>query len=68
MSGKYSMFNLTEDQLQKIVEWKKTLPEEPSTAIGGAFTYMFTPTGLGNIVKVRYYNGEELDLTDYDDF
>jgi len=62
------MFNLTEEQFEKIVEWKKTLPKEPSTAIGGALTYMFTPTSLGCIIKVRYYNGEELDLTNYDDF
>lgn len=60
------MFELDERQKEKFLEWVKTLPPEPSTAIGGAFTYMFTPTGLGVIVKVKYYNGEEIDLTDYD--
>jgi len=61
-------FVITEKQLEKIEEWKKTLPKEPPTAMGGAFTYMFTPTGLGIIIRIRYYNGQELDLTDYDNF
>lgn len=33
-------------------------------AIGGRYTYKFTPTSLGNIVKViDNYTKEELDLT-----
>lgn len=63
-----SMFSLNEEQKLKFLEWVKTLPAEPPTAIGGAFTYMFTPTGLGVIVKVRYYNGSEVDLTSYEDW
>lgn len=35
-------------------------------AIGGAYTWEFTPTGLGTVTKVRCSCGEELDLTDYD--
>jgi hypothetical protein len=36
-------------------------------AIGGGLTYSFTPTGLGDICKVRY-SEFELDVTDYDNF
>jgi len=35
--------------------------------IGGGYTFTFTPTGLGTVVKVKNcVTGEELDLTDYD--
>lgn len=36
-------------------------------AAGGQFTFMFTPTSIGVICKVRdAVTGEEVDLTDYD--
>lgn len=35
-------------------------------AIGGALTYCFTPTALGDIVKVQHAGtGAELDVSDY---
>ena len=35
-------------------------------AIGGAYTYSFSPTSLGCVVKVRNsVTGDEIDLTDY---
>lgn len=38
-------------------------------AIGGAYTYMYTPTGLGVIVKIMNNLTEEvLDLTTYEDW
>ncbi len=62
----YLLFDLLDaDQLHKLAEWKKTLPPEPRTAIGGAFTYSFTPTSLGMVAKVKYWDGSEIDLTDY---
>ena len=46
--------------------WKR---KDNPGAIGGQFTFKFIPTSIGTIVKVKYYHtGEELDLTDYDDF
>lgn len=33
-------------------------------AIGGADTWMITPTGIGSIIKVRCACGATLDLTD----
>lgn len=36
-------------------------------AIGGAYTYSFTPTSLGCVVKVRNsMTGDEIDVTDYE--
>ena len=36
-------------------------------AIGGGIRYMFNPTSLGVVVKVEYTpTGEQIDLTDYD--
>lgn len=60
------MFELNEKQKLKFEKWKKTLPPEPPTAIGGAFTYMFTPNSLGIIVRIQYWNGQEINLTNYD--
>lgn len=34
-------------------------------AIGGELTYMFTPTGLGVIEKVRCTCESEIDASDY---
>lgn len=41
--------------------------EEPNYgANGGAYTYMFTPTSLGTIVRVvNEYTHQSIDLTDY---
>jgi hypothetical protein len=36
-------------------------------AIGGSVTYMFTPTSIGLVTKVKYgLTDEIIDLTDYD--
>lgn len=63
------MFSLDKDQLDKLNEWQKTVIEKAKdiTAIGGRFTYSFTPTGIGEVVKVKdWITNEEIDLTDYD--
>jgi len=60
-------FTITPEQLLRIEEWLKQFEGRYTGAIGGAFTYCFTPTGLGVIVKVRdSVSGQELDVTDYD--
>lgn len=61
-------FVLSEEQEKKLSEWKATLPRPPANAIGGAFTYCFTPTSLGVIANVIYYDGQEIDLTCYGDW
>ncbi len=48
---------------------KHTSPDQPfryTGAIGGAYTWEFTPTSLGIVIKIRCSCGEKLDLTDYD--
>lgn len=60
-------FTLTEEQEAKLAEWKNK-QKYPSAAIGGAFTYTFTPTGLGVGIIVKCVNGNEIDLTDYDNW
>lgn len=42
--------------------WKEGYPYEG--AIGGGLEYLFIPTSLGTIFKVRYHDWV-LDLTDY---
>ena|ERR1700690_4488086 len=37
-----------------------------SGAIGGAYTYEFTPTSLGTVARVRCSCGEVIDVSDYD--
>jgi hypothetical protein len=68
-------FELDENQQLKINAWQveldSALLNEGKTtetgAIGGRFTYSFTPTSLGTIVKVHdELTKQELDLTDYD--
>lgn len=44
-------------------------PEAHAGAIGGRFTYMVTPTGLGVIIKIRdNCTKEEIDLTSYEEW
>jgi len=60
-------FELTEEQEKALTEWKAA-QEFPSATIGGAYTYSFTPTGLGTIVVVKCVNKNTIDLTDYDNW
>lgn len=58
-------FSLSIEQEKKLEEWKKTLPGYTSATIGGAFTYSFTPNGLGYSLIVYRADGKQIDLTDY---
>jgi hypothetical protein len=60
-------FELTEEQEKTLNEWKST-QEFPPATIGGAYTYEFTPTGLGTIIVVKCVNKNTIDLTDYDNW
>ena len=61
-------FELSPLEIEKLEAWKKTLSELPVDVFGKdfQFEYKFTPTGVGTIIKVRRFDGEEIDLTDYD--
>ena len=59
-------FDLSVEQHKKYDEWRKEKGKVYVGAIGGAYTFCFTPTGLGDIVEVKCADGTKLDLTDYD--
>lgn len=67
-------FNLTREQWNKLNVWDEETrnrllesKEVYTGAIGGEFTYSFTPTNLGTVVKVKsWITNEEIDLTEYD--
>lgn len=61
-------FALNAEQLEKLHEWKKGIKPAPLSAIGGSLTYVFTPTALGVSVKVLNWDGDQVDLTDYDNW
>ncbi|WP_226035771.1 hypothetical protein [Aquibacillus saliphilus] len=64
---KYS-FGLDEKQSKKAEKWMEE-KEAYVGAIGGQFTFRFTPTGLGTIAVIcDDESGEELNLTDYDEW
>ena len=77
------MFSLSKEQEKKLAGWQlvqeaKVISLEKGTelehsdeayygAVGGGYTYSFTPTSLGCITKVENnITKEEIDLTEYD--
>jgi hypothetical protein len=64
MSFKFILLN---KEITEFREWqighRKDCPVDNVGAIGGRFTYSFTPTGLGDIIRIKCACGEELDLT-----
>lgn len=60
-------FELSQLEIEKLNSWKQSLPELPADVFGEdfQFEYTFTPTGVGTTIKVRRFDGEEIDLTDY---
>lgn len=62
-------YHITEKQLEKIYKWMATLPPCKPTAIGGRYSYIFTPTSLGYSTIVEdCISGEKLDVTDYENW
>lgn len=64
------MFTLSKEEQKKLDEWlsKKDL-KKYCGAIGGRFTYCFTPTSLGTAVSVKdSLDKDEIDLTNYNDW
>lgn len=63
------VFDLNEKEEQSIKEWiiKQKEKKDKSTTIGGRFSYIFTPTGIGIGITIKdnlLY--ETFDATDYD--
>jgi len=63
-----SMFTLSEEQNEKIKDFiDKNV--KYSGAIGGQFTWSFTPTSLGTIIKITdHISKEVLDVSNYDEW
>lgn len=66
-------FEISGEELKKYKEWyeehNKSCPLYQNVgAIGGRLKYSFVPTGLGIVIVVRCSCGEELDLTDYENW
>lgn len=65
-------FTLDQSQMKKFEVWRKKKNKKKGAvyvgAIGGAYTFCFTPTGLGTITVVKCADGTELDITDEDEF
>jgi len=62
-------FTLDESQVKRYEAWRKKLEKDNPKyygCAGGGYSFIFTQTGLGDIVKVRRDDGEELDLSDMD--
>jgi len=62
-------FTLTDQQFEKYVKWRDELENRDPKyfgAAGGGYSFIFTPTGLGEIVTVKRDDGEELDLTEWE--
>jgi len=63
-------FKLDDNQQKKLDKWiKENIPDKYTGAIGGRFTYSFTPTSIGMIVIVEdCITKQGIDLTDYEGF
>ena len=58
-------FTLTDEQEAKFESWRLSKKNKlKSTAIGGTYTFCFTPTGIGPIIEVECVDGTKLDLTE----
>lgn len=65
------IFSLSKKEQEKVDQFKEkhycTRPKYQG-AIGGRYTYSFTPTSLGSIVSIKCVCSAEKDITDYDLF
>jgi hypothetical protein len=62
------MFELSKEELEKFREWKENLSVIQPDVFGKKYMYefIFYPTGLGVIKKIKRADGVVLDLTNYD--
>jgi hypothetical protein len=59
--------SLTAQQRQKYYDWRANRPPRSDGVSGGRYTWMYTPTTLGTVIKVvDNCTEEEIDLSDYE--
>jgi hypothetical protein len=61
-------FHLSESQWKKYFDWVDSLPEKYYGATSDGISFVFDNCSLGVIVKAVRDEGEEIDLTDWDNF
>lgn len=63
-------FELSDKEQREFEKWKSQLAEVQADVFGDdfLFEFIFYPTGLGVVKKVRRVDGQEIDLTDYDEW
>ena len=60
-------FTLTDKQIEDFQKFRNEHNECVDPTIGGKFSFIFTPTGLGNIVEVQCnICKENKDITEYE--
>lgn len=59
----YRGFPISDDEQKKIDQWMKN-HTHPCGAIGGAHSYIFTPTSIGTVGKIKCICGEEFTFVD----
>jgi hypothetical protein len=64
---KLHSFEIDLVEYQRAVEWMSTHPDVYEGAIGGRYSWEFTPTGLGVVVIIKdAITKTQKDVTDYD--
>ncbi len=63
-------FNLSEKEQKRCDKFIKKHKHKKwnLTAIGGRFTYLFTPTSVGTGISIKCTCGKKKDITDYSDW
>jgi hypothetical protein len=61
-------FTLDMEQEKRLDTWKENIKPMDVGAIGGEYTYCFTPTSLGIICVVKHASGQEINLTNFDEW
>lgn len=63
------VFAISKKQWAKVLLWCSKHKWVPMGTIGGSYTFSFTPTSLGVVMKVKNNaNGEEIDISEYEDW
>lgn len=71
------MFTIPENQIKKLEKWMKEQDQKAFQidiehhygAIGGGYSYTFTPTSIGTFIEVRnVVTGEKIDVSDSENF
>lgn len=60
----------TEEEVAKMMKWAEehydVCPIREHGAIGGRYTYEFTPTSIGTVCAIKCSCGAKFDATEYD--